>query len=382
MALIAVAEDDPGTLKLISVVLKNLGHEVLAAADGAAAWDLITAHAPDLVVSDIHMPRMSGFDLLDALRGHPTLGATPLILLTSLQEREHMRQGMRQGADDYLTKPFQTRELRDAVMAQLNKQQIRQVAQDLTIRSTLTGELEKQLRTLGDAFEDRLALALNQQWPTADAQDVQGGHEQATVLAVCLRNSAAWSSTMPAADLSVLLRRFHQACGDTVFLFGANTLQFLGDVLVAVFADTQDEAPSSHSLRAVRAAWGVRSSLAGLHVFARSRWADRTVPSLDVGIALHTGPVAMMRLDGLLGGAAQLIPVGETVDDAVCLARQPDLQEIPCPVASVEVLRNVTGTVQTKPRLWLELPQRGKSMDVSGLMPLRAASDTASGPKP
>ncbi|WP_291010248.1 response regulator [Hydrogenophaga sp.] len=382
MALIAVAEDDPGTLKLISVVLKNIGHEVLAAPDGAAAWDLITAHAPELVVSDIHMPRMSGFDLLDALRGHPTLGATPLILLTSLQEREHMRQGMRQGADDYLTKPFQTRELRDAVMAQLNKQQIRQVAQDLTIRSTLTAELEKQLRTLGDAFEDRLALALNQQWPTANAQDVQGGHEQATVLAVCLRNHAAWSSALPAADLSVLLRRFHQACGDTVFLFGATTLQFLGDVLVAVFADVENDAPASHPLRAVRAAFGVRNSLAGLQAFAEARWVDHAPPPLEVGSALHSGPVAMMRLDGLLGGAAQLIPVGETVDNAVALARHPDLHEATYPVASVEVLRSVTGVVQTQPRLWLELPQRGKSMDVSCLMPLRAAPDSASGPRP
>ena len=70
------------------------------------------------------------------------------------------------------------------------------------------------------------------------------------------------------------------------------------------------------------------------------------------------------------------------MDDAVALARHPGLREATYPVASVEVLRSVTGAVQTQPRLWLELPQRGKSMDVSGLMPLRAASDTASGPKP
>ncbi|MBU4508392.1 MAG: response regulator, partial [Gammaproteobacteria bacterium] len=98
MALIVVAEDDGGTLKLISVVLKNQSHEVLEASNGLAAWHLIQEHQPDLIVSDVNMPGMSGFDLLQHLREHPRLGQTPLILLTSLQERRDMRQGMLLGA--------------------------------------------------------------------------------------------------------------------------------------------------------------------------------------------------------------------------------------------------------------------------------------------
>src|SRR5690242_19084217 len=111
MALIVVIEDDAGTRMLITSVLTMDGHQVLAAEDGLQGLSLVRTHAPHLVISDVQMPGMNGFDMLADMRRDPAVAAVPVILLTSLQERAHMRIGITSGADDYITKPFRAVEL-------------------------------------------------------------------------------------------------------------------------------------------------------------------------------------------------------------------------------------------------------------------------------
>lgn len=105
MPLIVVIEDDAGTRLLISQVLKKEGLQVVTAEDGVQGLALIHQHKPDLVVSDVQMPLMDGFEVLDQVRNDPALAATAVILLTSLQDRSYILLGMTTGANDYLTKP-------------------------------------------------------------------------------------------------------------------------------------------------------------------------------------------------------------------------------------------------------------------------------------
>ena len=125
MALIVAIDDDETIRELIAAALRFEGYKVLQANNGAAGLAMVRAHRPDLVVSDVNMPEMDGFAMLHALRADPLIQATPVILLTSLQEREHVRSGMTSGADDYLTKPIVFDELRESAAAQLNKQLMR-----------------------------------------------------------------------------------------------------------------------------------------------------------------------------------------------------------------------------------------------------------------
>jgi CheY-like chemotaxis protein len=103
MALILAMDDDEAIRMLIVAAVRADGHTVLEAENGKAGLDLVREHLPDLIISDINMPEMDGLSMLKALRADPAIQATPVILLTSLQEREHVRQGMTRGADDYLT---------------------------------------------------------------------------------------------------------------------------------------------------------------------------------------------------------------------------------------------------------------------------------------
>jgi CheY-like chemotaxis protein len=371
MARIVVAEDDPGTRKLLSVVLEKMGHEVLAAADGQSGWALTRTHRPDLVVSDVNMPGMSGFELLDAVRKDPDLLLTPFILLTSLQERKDMRQGMRMGADDYLTKPFQSRDLREAVHAQINKSSLRAAAQALQVQTALSGALAQQAQALGDDFEDRLALALNEQWPTGSPAQQTDSHDHATVLCVGVLNHAQWVQALSAGELGQVLKRFYENSGDTVFLFGASTLQFVGDGVVAVFTEKGATHSAPHSLRAVRAALGLKNATVAVDRFIAQHFPERALPRFEVRMALHNGPVAMMRLEGLLGGATQTVPVGETVVDTIALQRNA-LQEHGPITVSVSVLRSVTGAVRPLQRYLAHLPHRPEPMDVCAVGPLPA----------
>ena len=114
MPLIVVMEDDAATRMLVASVLKKDGYDVMSADNGVEGLALVRAHKPDLVISDIQMPVMDGFAMLQQLRNDPSIEAIPVVLLTSLQERAHMRIGMTSGADDYITKPFRPGELREA----------------------------------------------------------------------------------------------------------------------------------------------------------------------------------------------------------------------------------------------------------------------------
>lgn len=373
MALIVVAEDDVGTLRLIQAALHLQGHSVLTANNGHSAWLEIRQHKPDLVVSDINMPGLSGFDLLRAVRDHATLNLTPFILLTSLQERRDMRQGMTLGADDYLTKPVHPHELVNAVAAQLNRQAMRAAALDLQVQDAVTEALDEQAWTLHEQYERRLARELSEQWPGENQGDQALLHPQATVLFADIRHHGQWLGALEPDQQAAMLRRFYEGGGDTVHLFGASSVHFVGDGLLALFTDRDPHASAHQGLRATKAAFGLRNSAAAMQGWVEQHFPGQPLPRFEIGIAVHSGPVAMVRLRGLLGGATQLLPVGETVVDALAMQRHP--QTTHSVTVSIPVLRSITGAVQPVARQFIRLPHRVESIEVCAVDPVPAASN-------
>jgi two-component system chemotaxis sensor kinase CheA len=107
-----LADDAATTRTLARGILEAAGYEVLAAADGDAAWGLLQQHGADLVVSDVEMPGMSGVDLARAVRQSPRFARIPVVLLTALETDADRRRGLEAGADAYVVKSaFDQREL-------------------------------------------------------------------------------------------------------------------------------------------------------------------------------------------------------------------------------------------------------------------------------
>ena len=108
---ILVADDDRVTARFLHSLLSEKGYEVDVAEDGEQALELVGTHHPDLILSDMVMPFVDGMDLLRVLRGDARLCRIPIILLSLKDREEDIVAGLEGGADDYVVKPFNAREL-------------------------------------------------------------------------------------------------------------------------------------------------------------------------------------------------------------------------------------------------------------------------------
>jgi DNA-binding response OmpR family regulator len=119
VSLIFVVDDDPDVRDLVEYKLVQSGHEVLTAINGQDALLLIPDSGAQLVLLDVMMPGLSGFDVLAALRADESTKALPIIMLTAKAQETDAERGFTLGADDYVIKPFSPRELMTRVNAQL-----------------------------------------------------------------------------------------------------------------------------------------------------------------------------------------------------------------------------------------------------------------------
>lgn len=124
MTKILVIEDEKLARNNLLKILEAEGFKVIVAENGSVGISLAIAQEPDLIICDILMPDMDGYQVLTALRQESNTALTPFIFLTAKNEWADMRQGMNLGADDYLMKPFEIDELLDAIAARLQRQTI------------------------------------------------------------------------------------------------------------------------------------------------------------------------------------------------------------------------------------------------------------------
>lgn len=116
---VLVVEDDPTILQLLEVNFEMEGFTVLRAEDGALGLERARTGSPDVIVSDVMMPNMSGLEMVDELKASPATASIPVILLSAKAQGDDIRQGIDAGADDYMTKPFEPLDLIDRVNALL-----------------------------------------------------------------------------------------------------------------------------------------------------------------------------------------------------------------------------------------------------------------------
>jgi len=185
---ILVVDDEPRFVRLVEANLQTEGFEVIKAASGQEALDLTVAKKPDLILLDVMMPEMDGFQALERIREFST---APIIMLTAKGDEEHKVRGLNLGADDYVVKPFSANELIARVQAVLRRAQ-RKVSDfpeptftrgDLSInfaRAEVIGlfispAIEKELKSvLGQGFGWR-AFQIREALDSPRAQDKLGG---------------------------------------------------------------------------------------------------------------------------------------------------------------------------------------------------------------
>ena len=150
MARILVIDDSQQVRDLVLAMLRLKGHDAIAAEDGLTGLKLARELTPDLIICDITMPKMDGYQLLQALRAEPETMIVPFIFLTAKLDKADRRRGMLLGADDYITKPFSVDELMQAVEVRLSRHAAvsavfqREMAE---VRRDMTETVPRELRT-------------------------------------------------------------------------------------------------------------------------------------------------------------------------------------------------------------------------------------------
>jgi signal transduction histidine kinase len=153
---VLVVEDEHAILEIITYLLQDEKYRVLQAPNGQAALALLKDDRPDLIISDIRMPGMDGFEFCERVRANPDFVQIPFIFLTGKDERADMRRGMGLGADDYLTKPFEPEDLLTAVRVRLSRAAETQAA----IARAGSGLQDQIIQSLTHEFRTPLSLVV------------------------------------------------------------------------------------------------------------------------------------------------------------------------------------------------------------------------------
>jgi CheY-like chemotaxis protein len=112
---VLIADDEPHIRKLVSFSLRGRGYDVLEATDGGEAYDVAVAEVPDIILLDVMMPVMTGYDVLDKLKANPVTKQIPVVMLSAKSQRTEVEEGLARGAHEYICKPFTPRDLAQRV---------------------------------------------------------------------------------------------------------------------------------------------------------------------------------------------------------------------------------------------------------------------------
>jgi len=368
-ARVLAIDDDPSMLHLVSHLLGRAGYEVEVASAGAEGLARIRRRTPDLVVCDIQMPGMDGFEVLDSLRADPATSTLPFVLLTALSDRDSVRRGMRLGADDFLFKPVQAQELLQSVAGALDK---RRRMSSLVSRHALP-----EPRELQERFAAKLEGGVPRFADEADLAAMTGRKLVQTVLFTDIRGFTAMCERLPVTDIAELLSRYLRAACEPVLEEGGRIMKIMGDGLMAVFGHDAPEDEAAHAAAGLRAGLRIIQVAKEFRGWIQSRFDLPGLPPFDVGVGVHTGEVLLFRLS--VGATGDLTAVGDTVNVASRLEQKTkDLGW--SVVASLATLERAGAQFRFEERRQIELAGRGATIAVG--RPVRLQRDEASARSP
>jgi class 3 adenylate cyclase len=259
-----VVDDNRVNRLLVARTLEQFGHRVTFAENGRQALEALRSRPADLVLLDIEMPEMDGYQTLDALQADPKLRDIPVVMMSSLDEIDGVARCVEMGAEDYLFKPVNAVLLRARVAASLEKKRLRDQQREL-FRNFATAEVAEELLTTGFALG--------------------GKHVDATVMFSDIRSFTSLVESQGPAETIDLLSSYYTLMFDAIGGHGGVVNQMVGDGLMAVFGAPLPHA--DHAERAVRAGLEMLELMAG---FNRER-AAQGKPEIRIGVGIASGQV-------------------------------------------------------------------------------------------
>ncbi|MER3432561.1 MAG: adenylate cyclase [Leptolyngbya sp. ERB_1_1] len=301
-AKILVVDDNPDLRSYVSGVLKRQGYLVWTARNGAEGFEQAKTHYPSLIVTDLMMPIVSGLDMIRMIRAQEDLKGTPIVLLTAKADEDTRLEGVERGADAYLSKPFNDRELlaevRNLLALKENEQRVSRINTYLTesvLRRFLPPTLVKR------AAQGELTL------------DLRPEPRMITVLFSDIVGFTQLSNTLRSRRVAELLNEYLTAMTRCVFDNGGTVDKFMGDAILAIFGAPEELTPNEQVRRAIAAARQMYRTLDQLN----AQWEAQGIDRVCFRCGIHQGTAVV----GMFGGEerADYTAIGPSVNIAARL---------------------------------------------------------------
>ena len=291
---VLVVDDTPHNVMLLCDLIEAHGYAAIGAESGREALAKIAAESPHLVLLDVVMPGMDGYEVCQAIRNDPKTAILPIVMVTALAPAEERIKGLEAGADDFLTKPINPDELLARVRSLLRikslydtiEAQGRQLAE---WNATLQHHVAEQVAQIGRLsqlkrfFSPQLAELI----VAGGADDPLRSHRRdVTVVFLDLRGFTQFAEGVEPEPLMAMLREYHAAMGRLIIEYQGTLERFTGDGMMIFFNDPVPIANPTE--RAIRMALAMQREFRDLG----ARWRDSDV-ELDLAIGIAEGPATI-----------------------------------------------------------------------------------------
>jgi adenylate cyclase len=304
---ILIVDDNPTNVKVLATRLAAEGYEIVTASDGEEGLAAARRQTPDLILLDVMMPKLDGFEVCRRLRADPGFPFTPIIMVTAMADSRDVVAGLEAGGDEYLTKPVDHAALAARVNSMLRIKRLHDTVEGLAEEvKGLNASLEQRVAEQVDELErvGRLRRFFSPQLAelivNGGAEDPLKSHRrEITVVYLDLRGFTAFAEVAEPEEVMGVLREYHQITGALITEFEGTLEHFTGDGITILFNDpVQIPNPAE---RAVRMALAIREGVGR----KAEDWVKRGYElGLGIGIAQGFATIGAIGFEGRLDYSA------------------------------------------------------------------------------
>ncbi len=289
--LILVVDDTPKNVQLLTEILRKHHYEISVALDGHQALQILEKTEPDLILLDIMMPIMGGFEVCEKIKKNAQTKEIPIIFLTAKTDTESIRQGFKSGGIDYITKPFNKEELLVRINSHI---ELKQSKQKLVASHTQLVDVNQQLNAKNkqlNEISNKLSKYLSPQvyrsiFQGKQSQTFESKRKTLTVFFSDIKGFVELTESLESETLTRLLNNYLNEMTNIALEYGGTVDKFIGDAVMVFFGDPESKGKEEDAIACVKMALAMKKRVAEL----QNDWQQEGInKKLQIRMGINTG---------------------------------------------------------------------------------------------